>query len=471
MVSAVELLLKDPILDYLDAKCGCNTLEYLLSELVKQNLLNEQKSKELFVARDCASLTLSKIELNGQQPSLIKVVKQTSSPLSGILKALDGDYNKMQEALLSLLCQALSGTSFDLILSVATVEGKLKIFVSRLIRCNESSKEVAGEVDKPAAIRAALFDVSFLMLAFIVQTYGSEVTITTIGNESFSFMFSFSLRQAVLGEAGDSFFEKWVREFMIEPDKIKSPNGILQKGDQSKIDEFIANLGEEKGLAKALSTLKWQDACMNIPGILHQILIAWENKAITIAEVRTFFDNLKSKLCCLSVCAASWLRMYMRILRQDELAKPMDMIEQISTVAAQEAGQQQEFYKERSSLTLQIVRKIQADIAQNQKARMIGFGVISQQPLEEQFVDTWKTVLDLGWLSIECAQIFENLLKSCGPFWLVSKLVNEILHCKFSKDMKKYSDIVFAIMHLNIERCSVALLSDLLPMLLINKTQ
>lgn len=169
------MLVEDPILDFLDTKSGCNTIEFLINELLKQNLINEDKSKELILARDSILLPLSKVDLTGQQPSVIKVVKQASSPLNGILKALDGDYNKMQEALLGLLSKTLSGTSFDLILLVATAEGKLKTFVSRLIRCNESSKQVAGEVDKPAAIRAALFDVSFLMLTFIVQTYGSEV--------------------------------------------------------------------------------------------------------------------------------------------------------------------------------------------------------------------------------------------------------------------------------------------------------
>lgn len=180
VVAAIEMLLDEPILDFLDTKCACNTIEYLLNELVKQSLLSEQQSQKLSAARDSITAALSKMELSAQQPSIIKLVKQASSPLSGILKALDGDYNKMQEPLLSLLCQALSGNSFDLILSVATVEGKLKTFASRLIRCNECSIQVAGETDKMAATRAALFDVSFLMLTCIVQTYGSQVKLFTM---------------------------------------------------------------------------------------------------------------------------------------------------------------------------------------------------------------------------------------------------------------------------------------------------
>lgn len=258
---------------------------------------------------------------------------------------------------------------------------------------------------------------------------------------------------------------------MFESEKIKSPMNMVHQSDQNKIDEFLADISAEKSQTKSGLTLNWQEACANIPGLIHQILIAWENKIISMAEVKTFLDNLKMKLCCFAVCAASWLRMYMEIIRQDEQTKPMNMMKELLTTSSSEETNQQENFKERQSLTVRIIRKWQTDSNQNSKTRIIGNGVVSQQPLEEQFVETWKTVLENGWLTIECAQIFENLFQSCGPFWLVSKLVNEILHCKFSKDMKKYADIVFAIMHLNIEKCTVALLSDLLPMLLINKTQ
>lgn len=39
------------------------------------------------------------------------------------------------------------------------------------------------------------------------------------------------------------------------------------------------------------------------------------------------------------------------------------------------------------------------------------------------------------------------------------------------QDISKSMDIVFAVMHLNIQKCTVTLLSDLLPMILLNKTQ
>lgn len=178
IVAALEMLNEDPFLDFLDTKYGCNTIEYLLTELSKHSLINEQHVQTFSSERDSITVSLAKIELANQQPPIIKLVKRAEPPFSGILKALDGEYSKMQEPLLGMLCQTLSGSgnSFELILSIAAVEGKLKTFVSRLIRCNESSKQVIGETDKAAQNRSALFDVSFLMLAFIVQTYGSAVS-------------------------------------------------------------------------------------------------------------------------------------------------------------------------------------------------------------------------------------------------------------------------------------------------------
>jgi len=68
--------------------------------------------------------------------------------------------------------------SFELMLAVATVEGKLKTFVNKLIKLNECSKQINEPVTGKTAAkqRAMSFDVSFLMLCSIVQTYGSDVS-------------------------------------------------------------------------------------------------------------------------------------------------------------------------------------------------------------------------------------------------------------------------------------------------------
>lgn len=99
---------------------------------------------------------------------------------SGLLKCLNADHTKMPDAVLSMLCQILTGNSFELMLSIATVEGKLKTFVSRLIKCNECSKQNSESSGKSPKTSALLFEISFLMLCSIVQTYGPDVSLKFI---------------------------------------------------------------------------------------------------------------------------------------------------------------------------------------------------------------------------------------------------------------------------------------------------
>lgn len=128
--------------------------------------------------REGVTAALQKLEPSSTPKSSIpKVIIRAEPTLAGILKTLNADYTKIQEALLSMLREVLTGNSFELMLAVATVEGKLKTFVTRLIKFNECNRQINEPVPgKTAATRAMLFDMSFLMLCSIVQTYGSDVS-------------------------------------------------------------------------------------------------------------------------------------------------------------------------------------------------------------------------------------------------------------------------------------------------------
>lgn len=409
VVKALETLIDDPTLDFLDTTCACNTIEYLLNELAKHKLITAQHVQQFGSQRDPVMVSLSKLDLN-HQPSIIKHLKKAEAPLTGILKALDNDYSKMQEpGMLGMLCELLSGNNFELILSVATMEGRLNTFVSRLIRWNENSKQVAGDADKS---KSAMFDITFLILTFIVQMYGSHV---------------------VLDENGDAFFEKWTRDYMIEKNKNKSAMNMVHQCEQNKVDEFLSSISSADAAMNKVSTLKWQEVCLILPGVLYQLLVAWENDTISASDIKVHLDNIKNKLCTYSVCAASWLCSYMQIVRDDELLKPLNMVQQFLAHGSISEDLKVNNLKERLNLTSQIIRKIQTDAHQSQKVRSPILNIVSNQPLEEQFHEAWKTVSNRGWLSVKAAQVLDNLLHSCGPYWLVSKMVNQVLCCKFSK--------------------------------------
>jgi hypothetical protein len=64
------------------------------------------------------------------------------------------------------------------------------------------------------------------------------------------------------------------------------------------------------------STLKWHEICVNIPGMLYQVLLAWENDSLSTTDVKMILDTMRVRMCAYSVCAASWLVAYMQIVKQ-----------------------------------------------------------------------------------------------------------------------------------------------------------
>jgi len=69
----------------------------------------------------------------------------------------------------------MRGKSFELLLTAAYYTGRIQQVTSRLIKLNQCSRQVTGEGSKASATRAMIFDISFLMLCYIVQSYGSKV--------------------------------------------------------------------------------------------------------------------------------------------------------------------------------------------------------------------------------------------------------------------------------------------------------
>ncbi|XP_052845492.1 mediator of RNA polymerase II transcription subunit 24 [Drosophila gunungcola] len=443
LVEALELLIEDNLLlDFMDTKCSCNMIEFLLNDWTKQQLVSDVHVKKFASQREAASQLLKKCDNGQQTPSNINFIKRAEVPLSGVLKTLCT--NKVQD-MVNVLCQVPVGNSFELILSVATVEGRLKTFVSRLIQCNENSKPVPGELGKLCVIRSTLFDVSFLMLTSIVQTYGSDV---------------------VLPERGDSFFEKWVRECMVERNKLKNPRQILALCDDSIVDELLLSLSKPEATQLKPSNLSWQETCLNLPGVLHHVLVAWEQETLSSADVKSILDNIKRRLFSFSVCATSFLCAYMYSVKETELLKPLNMIQQFLAPLTSEELSSQENAKERLALSYQIIRKMQHDVhpAPNTKSRLI-----SHSPLVEQFREVWRTVVDAGHLPVRAAQTLESLLLAGGAAWLATQLVEQLLACKYTRDMSRTMDVVFAAMHLDIEKTTEALLMYVVAPLMLRR--
>jgi hypothetical protein len=172
----------------------------------------------------------------------------------------------MQDPLLGMLHQVLTGKSFELILAVATVQGQLRTLVTRLIRFNECSKSGGDKA------RAQLFDISFLMLVAIVQNYGAG---------------------AVLDPDGESLFEQWVRSCMVERQRPKAPEQLLRLGDPLTIEMLLQQFNA--GETDFKPNVKWQDVLFNMAGVMHEVLVAWEQGALVGPKSHLLdIENLQS---------------------------------------------------------------------------------------------------------------------------------------------------------------------------------
>ncbi|CAH2239466.1 mediator of RNA polymerase II transcription subunit 24 [Pararge aegeria] len=450
VVEAFEKLLQStPLLDVVDAKNSCNSVVSLVEPLVKLNVVSESHLSYFKQKRESKDVKLQKLEPSGLQGSVPSFITRAEPTLAGILKTMGGDSHKTQESLYAMLCQIVGGTTLDTILAVATVEGKLKLFVSRLIKFNEFALLAASEKGASQS-KVYIFDISFLILCSIVQDYGAE---------------------AVLDENGDSFFEQWVRECMAHKGAHKSPDQILQKCDLQLVDIFIHHLSAPDFDFKN-TNLKPHDLCVNVSGVVKEILFAWEQGSITAADVKRMLDSLRQKMASLAVCASVWLCSYINVVHQDAFLKPLNMVQQFLTPPTDVEMAQIDNFKERAVLMCQIIRKMQFDIQPPSipKCKIMPFShsIISRQPILEQLQTVWEDIKTRGYLHIDATAIVESLLNTAGPVWFVTNLLKETLKFRYQDDLDRSVDIVLAMFYFDIEKCTEALLLHVLPQYLYN---
>lgn len=449
LVEAFEKLLQaTPLLDVVDTKNSCNSVVSLLEPLVKLNVVSESHLSYFRQKRESKDIKLQKLEPTGLQGSVPSFITRAEPTLAGILKTMGGDFHKTQESLYAMLCQIVGGTTLDTILAVATVEGKLKLFVSRLIKFNEFALISASEKGAPQT-KIYIFDISFLILCSIVQQYGPD---------------------AVLEETGDSFFDKWVRECMPHRGVYKAPDLILQKCENQLVDFFLHHLTAPEFDFKN-TNMKPHDLCMNVSGVIKEILYAWEQGALSAADVKRMLDSLRQKMASLAVCASVWLCSYINVVHQEAFLKPINMVQQFLTPPT-EVEIQIDNFKERATLMYQIIRKMQHDIhppsVLKSKTLTISYNIISRQPILEQLQTIWDDIKTRGYLHIDATHVIESLLNTTGAVWFVTNLVKETLKFRYQDDLDRSVDIVLAIFHLDIEKCTLALINHVLPQYLYN---
>uniref|UniRef100_A0A673YAN3 Mediator of RNA polymerase II transcription subunit 24 n=1 Tax=Salmo trutta TaxID=8032 RepID=A0A673YAN3_SALTR len=367
---AFEYLLKlTPLLDKADQRCNCDCLSMLLQECNKLSLLSDSNTTNLTSKRYGAENREYAPRLKTAENANIQpnpgLILRAEPTVTNILKTVDADHSKSPEGLLGVLGHMLSGKSLDLLLAAAAATGKLKSFARKFIKLNEFPKHISGEGSKSASVRALLFDISFLMLCHVVQTYGSEVILSD---------------PSPSGET--PFFETWLQTCMPEEGKTLNPDHPCFRPESGKVESLVALLNNSSEMK--LVQMKWHEICLSTPAAILEVLNAWENGVLSVEAVQKITDNIKGKVCSMAICAVAWLVAHVRMLGLDEREKPQTMIRQLMTPLYGENTLQ--FYNERVVIMSSILENMCADVFQQT-------GLALRPPMEGQEPIPYRNLL------------------------------------------------------------------------------
>ncbi|VTJ55268.1 Hypothetical predicted protein [Marmota monax] len=314
---------------------------------------------------------------------------------------------------------------------------------------------------KTASVRALLFDISFLMLCHVAQTYGSEVI----------------LSESSTG-AEVPFFETWMQTCMPEEGKILNPDHPCFRPDSTKVESLVALLNNSSEMK--LVQMKWHEACLSISAAILEILNAWENGVLAFESIQKITDNIKGKVCSLAVCTVAWLVAHVRMLGLDEREKSLQMIRQLAGPLYSENTLQ--FYNERVVIMNSILEHMCADVLQ-QTATQIKFpstGVDTmpywnllppKRPIKEVLTDIFAKVLEKGWVDSRSIHIFDTLLHMGGVYWFCNNLIKELLKETRKEHTLRAVELLYSIFCLDMQQVTLVLLGHILPGLLTDSSK
>uniref|UniRef100_A0A8P4GH38 Mediator of RNA polymerase II transcription subunit 24 n=1 Tax=Dicentrarchus labrax TaxID=13489 RepID=A0A8P4GH38_DICLA len=437
---AFQYLLKlTPLLDKADQRCNCDCLGMLLQECNKLGLLSDSNTNCLTSKRtedrEFAPRLKTAENANIQpNPGLILRAEPT---VTNILKTVDADHSKSPEGLLGVLGHMLSGKSLDLLLAAAAATGKLKSFARKFIKLNEFPKHISGEGSKSASVRALLFDISFLMLCHVVQTYGSEVILSD---------------PSPSGET--PFFETWLQTCMPEEGKTLNPDHPCFRPEPGKVESLVTLLNNSSEMK--LVQVKWHEICLSTPAAILEVLNAWENGVLSVEAVQKITDNIKGKVCSMAICAVAWLVAHVRMLGRDEREKPQTMIRQLYV-----------------STSLHMCADVFQQTAATLRPPMEGQEPIpyrnllpAKDPIHVALSKQFQTVLRKGWVDSRALHLFESLLNMGGVFWFTNNLVKELLKETRQEWANRVVELLYSIFCLDTQQITLTLLGTILPNLL-----
>ncbi|XP_040568441.1 mediator of RNA polymerase II transcription subunit 24 [Lepeophtheirus salmonis] len=437
-----KLLKSESLCDAVDVRCKCSIIDVLLRVVAKSStpLMTETEIEDVRKKRPLTMNEPTSIQLQEMVNARnFEMMSKAEVTIDNILQTLDSDCTKPDslENLLGVLCHIIKGESFDLLLAASSANGKLRLFIRSMAKLNQQSQESQGESVKNSCLRAALFDITFLMLVHVVQTFGSEI---------------------VIKEARGTFIESWIKEMLTEEERVKY---FSQTGD-NMIDNILSqlSLGELR-----TQVVKWQNVCVNIHLVMKEMVIARSLGDLSKESYQKMLKTMCGRLCALPVCVMSWFSSFELSTPDGSECDVRTLKNEFIEVALQSGLEETDepgglndmpHAKERVALMSIIFKKI---LRTQEKKRIVR----SNSSLKDSLQNVWEKVSRSGWLDIDSVLKIKELYRIGGAQWLSECLIDELLKVVYQEDMDRLTELVISIFHVDLEQCTLSLLLHVVP--------
>ena len=442
------------LLDTTDARCkGADTYELMVKSM--KNLLTDADSAELISAR-MAQLEKRKMLDLKHLPDCrdVNLIIKADLTLATIIQTFDSRSTEPAEFenLMSVMFHIIKGSSFDLLLSAASANGSLTALTTRLLVFNEGCKESPGESVRVSQNRAALFDMTFLMLVHMVQCFGSEV---------------------VLKDAQNCFFTSWARNCMTEPDTVKPLSGWSSAEQNLSADSLLQQISQ--GEIRTQVVL-WHNVCNSVHIVMREMMTAVAADVISKETFASLCRQLKTKLCCLPICVLSWLASFTHYgPAEEKTVSPVEVVDRfLDTQVEAEEGDGLPYFQQRNAMMVNIVKKMREEFKRESRPKnpvtnSSALETDNVMSLEEEMSAVWDSVWRRGRADISNTKELARLYRVGGPEWFVTVLVEKMLSQVYTDEVDRAGEIVFSMMHLDLVTTTLALLLHVLPRCLLGE--
>nr|XP_018673004.1 mediator of RNA polymerase II transcription subunit 24-like isoform X1 [Ciona intestinalis] len=439
---ALKMLLKlDSLLDTIDQICdGINCLKLLTEQFVKRELITDAYHQDLQNIR-CSMI--ENMPVNNVKERCLNpvIILKAENNIDQLVKLLSSTDFSEPERLLNTFAGMMSIRSFSALIAAATTTGQLPAFANALIDCNDAMKSCPAETSKNAQIRAVLFDITFLMVCYMIKLYGKE---TTVGS------------YIVRSKEETPILLQWINIWWT--DKITQISTLKSEPEPNRVENLIPVLRSSQEFK--LSMTKWNDICMNLPQSMIELLTARQKGIISITEVVRACTLIKDG-CPLSVTLsvmAAVARCARLVVSRNDHIQVLSALTEKSPTQVQSLSNM--MYNERFVFFQSVSSSIMSDLLPEFEPKTLNLDKTLHCTLLKQ---TFIEANQVGWINHAIITKFLDCYNMLGVCGFMRQTLNQILKETHLCGITNAVDIVFAVMRFDIVSTTMYLLKYGLP--------